>query len=466
MKIPALACALALGVLALAAPPAAARDDRVPGSREEITLTFAPVVRRAAPAVVNIYARRVVETRASPFANDPFFSQLFGLGPVIPRVENSLGSGVIVDPSGIIVSNFHVVGGATDIRVVLADGREFDARVQIADRESDLAVLRLEGARELPTLELADSDAVEVGDLVLAIGNPFGVGQTVTSGIVSGLARSGLAAGNRMGYFIQTDAPINPGNSGGALVEMRGRLLGINTLILSRSGGSNGIGFAIPANLVAQYVAAARAGAARLVRPWIGVEVQPVDGALAEAMGLDRPRGVVITRIDPRGPLAGAGLEPGDVILALDGKRVDAPAELGFRLMTLGTGRSVRLDYLRNGRSAQAEIALDPPPEDPPREPVTVAAPTSLGGLTVVNANPAVIDEMDLPAGTTGVVVVAVEGHARRTGLQPGDVILAINGMTITSTRDVAALGRSRPPGWEILFERNGRRSVIRIRDR
>ncbi|MCB2105473.1 MAG: trypsin-like peptidase domain-containing protein, partial [Rhodobacteraceae bacterium] len=217
-------------------------EDRVPQDAAEISLSFAPLVRATAPAVVNIYARRIVEQRQSPFANDPFFSQFFGLGQAAPRVQNSLGSGVILREDGIVVSNVHVVAGADEIRVVLSDRREYDGKVILADPAADIAVIQLEGASDLPALTLADSDQAEVGDLVLAIGNPFGVGQTVTSGIVSGLARSGGGMGQGRGYFIQTDAPINPGNSGGALIDMEGHVLGINSQIVTRSGGSNGIG--------------------------------------------------------------------------------------------------------------------------------------------------------------------------------------------------------------------------------
>lgn len=237
----------------------------VPSSRAEIALSFAPVVREAAPAVVSIYTRKLVERRFDPFGGHPMFRQLFrGMVPpggfVQRGVVQSLGSGVIVDPSGMVVSNYHVVGGADEIAVVLQDGREFSGRVIFADQGTDLAVVRLDGAAGLPALRLRNSDTLEVGDLVLAIGNPFGVGQTVTSGIVSGLGRSSGPETGEAGVFIQTDAAINPGNSGGALVDMQGRLVGVNTAILSRTGANIGIGFAVPANLVAQVVAAARAG--------------------------------------------------------------------------------------------------------------------------------------------------------------------------------------------------------------
>ncbi|MEO0360680.1 MAG: trypsin-like peptidase domain-containing protein, partial [Pseudomonadota bacterium] len=240
--------------MALAAAPQAAVAQTVPSSQAEITLSFAPVVKRAAPAVVNVFTRKVTQRR-NPFAGDPFFERFFrefgGLGTG-RRMQNSLGSGVILTDDGYVVTNDHVVTGADEVRVVLADKREFEAEIVFTDRQADIAILKLDEASDLPTLEFRASDELEVGDLVLAIGNPFGVGQTVTSGIVSALARTGgrNRRGALGGYFIQTDAAVNPGNSGGALVDMSGRLVGVNTAILSRSGGSNGIGFAIPADLV------------------------------------------------------------------------------------------------------------------------------------------------------------------------------------------------------------------------
>jgi S1-C subfamily serine protease len=284
---------VALGLSGAGVPMAEAKT-RIPESPAEISLSFAPLVKQAAPAVVNIYASRVVQQSQSPFAGDPFFQNFFRDFPSRPRVQNSLGSGVILSPDGIVVSNYHVVGQATEIRVQLNDRSEYAAEVLLADEEADLAILKLKGAKKLPSLALRDSDTVEVGELALAIGNPFGVGQTVSSGIISGLARSGTATGNARGYFIQTDAPINPGNSGGALIDINGDLIGINTSILTRSGGSNGIGFAIPSALVAQFVAQAEAGKTRFERPWAGMVAQPVDADLAEGLQLKRPVVVVI----------------------------------------------------------------------------------------------------------------------------------------------------------------------------
>ena len=358
---PAFAPAL-LAALLLAAPPLEAQPRVAPQSAAEIQLSFAPVVRRAAPAVVNIYTRRVVQRRVNPFQGDPFFDQFFRNFGGLPqqRLENSLGSGVIMRADGIVVTNAHVIDNAVAVRVVLSDRREFDAEVIFADAPSDLAVLRLQGARGLPVLEVRGSDTLEVGDLTLAIGNPYGVGQTVTSGIVSGLARTGGPRGS--GYFIQTDAAINPGNSGGALVDAQGRLIGVNTAILSRSGGSVGIGFAIPAELAQQAVESALRGERSLVRPWAGMRGQSVDAAIAESLGMARPAGVIVADLHPASPLRAAGLRKGDVVLRLNGEPVDTPEEFAFRLAALGVGGQAEVAYLRGGRERAARMALVAPP--------------------------------------------------------------------------------------------------------
>ncbi|MCO8145817.1 Do family serine endopeptidase [Rhodovulum tesquicola] len=456
---------LVLLCLALAAQPLAAEDRRPPASAAEISLSFAPVVRQTAPAVVNIYARRVVADRVTPFAGDPFFSQLFrDFGRVQPRVQNALGSGVIVSADGLVVSNYHVVGQATEIRVVLTDRREYDAEVLLSDEDSDLAILRLQGARDLPALPFRDSDTVEVGELVLAIGNPFGVGQTVSQGIVSGLARSGLSIGGGRGYFIQTDAAINPGNSGGALVDMAGRLVGINTAILSRSGGSNGIGFAIPANLVTRFVDQARAGRDRFQRPWAGVSGQPVDAALAEGFGLDLPQGVVLSDLHPDSPFGKAGLKVGDVVLELGGAPVNTPQEMLFRLSAEGVGGEIAVTYLRQGRERTARVALIAAPETPPRAPLTVTGRSVLAGLSVVNLNPAVAQETGLPAEAQGVLVTDPGELGARIGLRPGDILLLMNDRPIRSTADVAEAAHAGGRNWHVEYLRGDRRGVLRFR--
>ncbi|PKQ13062.1 MAG: serine protease [Alphaproteobacteria bacterium HGW-Alphaproteobacteria-1] len=445
---------------ALSAPALA----QVPQSRAEISLGFAPVVREAAPAVVNIYASRVVAARASPFRGDPFFERFFqDFGAARPRVQNSLGSGVILSSDGIVVSNYHVVGEATDIRVVLNDRREYAARVLLGDEEADLAVLQIEGAPELPALELRDSDTVEVGELVLAIGNPFGVGQTVSSGIVSGLARSGTAMGNARGYFIQTDAPINPGNSGGALVDVNGRLIGINTAILSRSGGSNGIGFAIPSGLVAQFVAQAREGKAEFERPWAGLGGQPVTPDVAEGLGLDRPDGIVISQVHPQSGFAGV-LRPGDVVAAVDGEAVNSPAEMVYRLSLAGIGAEATIARLRDGAAEEITVGLIAAPDDPPRNRIVTGPRAALPEVVLVTINPAVIDAFRLPLSAEGVLVEAPGPYGARAGLRAGDILRGVNGAAVRDSAEAAQALEAAGRGLILDVERGGRRIALRLR--
>ncbi|OWU73536.1 trypsin-like peptidase domain-containing protein [Marinibacterium profundimaris] len=456
---------LSLAALVLAFPGAGGAETRVPVSQAEISLGFAPVVKQAAPAVVNIYARIVTQGSASPFRGDPFFEDFFrGFGQSRPRVQNSLGSGVILSDDGIVVSNYHVVGQATEIRVVLNDRREFSARVLLGDRESDIAILKLDGVEDLPSLSLRDSDHVEVGELVLAIGNPFGVGQTVSSGIVSGLARSGTATGNARGYFIQTDAPINPGNSGGALIDVNGDLIGINTSILTRSGGSNGIGFAIPANLVREFVHQARAGNDSFEQPWAGVSGQDVDGDLAASLGLDVPEGILIADLHPKSPLAEAGLEVGDVITDVDGQPVNSGQEMLFRMSVTGIGERAEVTAWQGGKERRFDVALIPAPEDPPREAQVLDERTVLPGLQVARANPAVIAEHGLSLNTEGIVVTDPGQSGLRAGLRQGDVLLAVNGVEMEAPADVAAMLAD--PGRRLVIDlgREGRRLTLRFR--
>lgn len=457
-----LACSASPEATLQSARPATAIAKEVPQSKTQITLSFAPLVKQAAPGVVTIYTKTLVESRQSPFAGDPFFERFFG--DFFPkkgrkRIENSLGSGVIVDPSGVIVSNYHVVRDADKITVALNDRREFRARAIFSDKESDLSVLKLDGPSDLPFIELRDSDTLEVGDLVLAIGNPFGVGQTVTSGIISALARPGGPNDRGRGYFIQTDAAINPGNSGGALLDMTGKLVGVNTAIVSRSGGSNGIGFAIPANLVAQAIESAGKGLTMLERPWLGLRGQPVSGELAEALGIAQPRGVLIDQLHTESYFAKAGLSSGDILLGVDDDPVNTMSELRFRVATIGTGRTAPVAFLRDGREQSVSVRLDRAPEEPPRDQVTLDG--RLAGLTLSNINPAVIDERGLSLNASGVLVSSVSGRAQRAGLRPGDILRGINGKTVTSSRGVAPLVSG---GTVVLdVERAGRVGTIRL---
>ena len=293
--------ALLVAILPLSgsAQSASAQLKSPPSSRLSLQLSYAPVVKIAAPAVVNVYVKKRVRPRRNSLLNDPFFRRFFDGNFGLPRerVQNSLGSGVIVSPGGIIVTNHHVIKGGADgeIKVVLADKREYTAHLILKDERTDLAILRIEArGQRFPFLEFKDSDGLEVGDLVLAIGNPFGVGQTVTSGIISALARTRVGISDYQ-FFIQTDAAINPGNSGGALVSMDGQLVGINTAIYSRGGGSIGIGFAIPANMVRLVVQSAMRGG-KVQRPWFGAKLQPVSRDIAVSLGLDRRIGLLTAR--------------------------------------------------------------------------------------------------------------------------------------------------------------------------
>lgn len=449
-------------VLASAVACSAAAQMQVPQSQAEIGTGFVPVVQKVTPAVVNIYARRLVSVRSSPFENDPFFANLFrNFGTTRQRYENSLGSGVILSEDGIIVSNHHVISGATDVRVVLSDGREYTAQALLADQESDLAILRVEGAEPLPALTLRDSDTVEVGELVLAVGNPFGIGQTVSSGIVSGLARSGTATGNQRGYFIQTDAPINPGNSGGALVDVNGRLIGINTSILSRSGGSNGIGFAIPSSLVAQFVEQARSGKSVFQRPWAGITAQPVTADIAANLGLARPVGVIVSEIHLKSPFYAAGVLPGDLIASVNGRPLSAPAEMIYRMSIAGVGSTMDITLIRDGAQSDVTVALSDPPNDPPRNPMVTGEDAIIPGMALSTVNPAVIVQYGLPLSSTGVVVDDPGEAGLRLGLRQGDVLQSVNGAPISDGPSVEALLAQTDGSLRVEFRRGGQSLVL-----
>ena len=461
-------CLLCAAVLT--AGGAAAADARVPASRAEISLSFAPLAKAAAPAVVNIYTtRRVRARRAGSLFDDPFFRRFFG--GVHPfgaapreRVHNSLGSGVIVRPDGLVVTNDHVIENADEIRVVLADRREYRAEVVVRDSRTDLAVLRVAAAGErLPHLELRDSDTLEVGDIVLAVGNPFGVGQTVTSGIVSALARPADGVSD-FSFFIQTDAAINPGNSGGALISGDGRLAGINTAIYSRAGGSNGIGFAIPSNMVATVIRAAVAGG-KVVRPWLGVGGQSVDRELAKGLGRSRAVGVLINRLHEGGPAQRAGLRVGDVVLSVNGREIADANALKFRIATLGTGGTARLEILRRGQHKTLHVSLVPPPEEPPRNVTLLGGRNPFAGAEVANLSPALAEELSLDTARAGVIVLGVAdgSPAARVGFERRDIVVGVNGRRIGRVRD---LGRvlERPAGkWRIEIERGTRRLSVVI---
>jgi Do/DeqQ family serine protease len=443
----------------LAALAASADTRVVPESRTLIHLSFAPVVKKAAPAVVNVFSRRVLKSVAGPalLFNDPFFRRFFGdQFPGVPRerVENSLGSGVIVDAKGLVVTNQHVIKDAQEVTVVLADRREFEAKVLLSDEHADLAVLKIEPHGEpLPVLEIGDSDELEVGDLVLAIGNPFGVGQTVTSGIVSGLARTIGVSDFRS--FIQTDAAINPGNSGGALVDLDARLVGINAAIVSQSGGSVGIGFAIPTNLVRTVLRAAANGG-RIVRPWLGASGQAVTAEIAQGLGLPRPEGVLVKDVTAGSPAARAGIRIGDVILAVDGHKVEDPEALRFRVATLTLDQSAQLTLWRRGERHEASLAVTAPPETPPRDLTALSGRQPLSGASVANLNPAFADELNLDTTERGVIVTALRDGsiAARLGIERGDILVSLNKQPIDSVAQLRQLLAATPAPWVLTVKR------------
>ncbi|MXN64084.1 Do family serine endopeptidase [Stappia sp. GBMRC 2046] len=454
----------------VASPFANAQERSVPRTQDQLRLSFAPVVDRVSNAVVNVYASRTVVQRqqVSPFFNDPFFRRFFGgpdnfdFGRPRERVQSSLGSGVIISADGVIVTNHHVIKDADEVRVALSDRREFDAKIVLKDERTDLAVLKImEDAGSLPFVEFADSDDLAVGDIVLAIGNPFGVGQTVTQGIVSALARTRVGVTDYQ-FFIQTDAAINPGNSGGALVDVDGKLVGINTAIFSRSGGSNGIGFAIPANMV-HFVAAAAQGDGIVRRPWLGAGIQLVSAEIAEALRLDRPRGVLVTGVFKGSPADEAGLEVGDLILQVGGNEVSDPDSFGYRFATNPLGSTAEFTVLREQRTLKIGVELRAAPETVPRDRRRIDTHSPFRGSVVMNLSPAVAEELRLDAFEEGVVVADIEpgSTANRVGLQKGDIILVINGRNIGSTRELEQVSDSDPGVWRLEIKRGER--VIRF---
>jgi Do/DeqQ family serine protease len=457
-------CAALLAAAVSALTPllqsASAQERRVPSGPAEVQLSFAPVVRRVAPAVANVYAARVIENR-NPFMNDPFFRQFFG---AVPReqVQRSLGSGVIVDPSGLVVTNNHVIEGASAVKISLADKREFEAEIVLKDEHSDLTILRIKGANErFPVLEFGNSDELQVGDVVLAIGDPFGVGQTVTHGIVSAVARTQVGISDYR-FFIQTDAAINPGNSGGALVDAAGRLVGINTAIYSRSGGSQGIGFAIPANMVRVVVASAKGGSGAVKRPWLGAKLQEVTPEIAESMGLKRPSGALVANVASGGPAARAGIRTGDLIVSIDGTLVDDPNAFDYRFATKALGGTAQIGLVRQGKEVAVPIALQGLP-DTPRNELEIRGRSPFLGVTVANLSPALADELRLDPQTEGVVVTAVAdgSPARSLGFQKGDIVLSVNNQKIAKPTDLDRIVNAGSRQWHITIVRGGQQISV-----
>ncbi|SFC65627.1 Do family serine endopeptidase [Devosia psychrophila] len=446
------------------APP---EPRQVPGSDTQVKLSFAPVVKAVAPSVVNVYATRIEQQQASPFASDPFFSRFFGNGQFQsrPRESRALGSGVIVDAGGVILTNRHVIEGATDVRIALSDGREFAVDVVIEDAQTDLAVLRVRepGDTSFPSITFADSDALLVGDLVLAIGNPFGVGQTVTSGIVSALARTGVESSDYE-FFIQTDAAINPGNSGGALVDLDGHLVGINTAIFSQTGGSVGIGFAIPANM-AELVAKAGISGSEIVRPWFGAKLQTVTSDIASSLGMAAPQGALISEVAPDGPAARAGFAAGDVILSIDGFAIEDPSAFNFRLATKPIGQATALERLRGNDTSTVQFTVEPAPAAGSDMLATITGTSRFAGTSVRQIDPALAEAKGLPYDAKGVIVTALDpgSAAAQMGLHIDDVILSLNDVAIDTAKAFSDTASQRARTWQIILQRDGRvsRSIV-----
>ncbi len=456
---PLIVLAMAFSVPGGAAPP----QYVVPQTMSQVQLTFAPVVKRVAPAVVNVYTRSVVQQPVNPFFSDPFFRQFFGGagGLSRERVQQSLGSGVIVRADGTILTNNHVIQGGTDIVVALSDKREFKAKVVVADPRTDLAVLKIDAKGEnLPTLAFADSDKVQVGDLVLAVGDPFGVGQTVTMGIVSALARTQVSASDYQ-FFIQTDAAINPGNSGGALVTTDGKLAGINTSIVSNSGGSVGIGFAIPSNMARRILEGSGSGGVKLA--WFGADGQAVTSEIARSIGLPRPGGVLLKSVYPGGPAAQAGMKIGDVVLAVDGVGVDDMQALNYRIATHKAGDAPTMRISTNGQLRDLAVKLSLPPETP-RQATTIGGRNPLTGARVENLSPAAALDLQLEPTTTGVAVVAPgRSIAANQGFEAGDIIRSINGTAIHNVAELNRVLGQASGHWDMIIDRGGRKLTLSV---
>jgi Do/DeqQ family serine protease len=430
---------------------------RVPFGREDMQLSFAPLVKATTPAVVNVYATQKPKESLSPFAGDPFFEQFFGR-QMPPRAQSSLGSGVIVDPSGLVVTNNHVIANADEMKVALSDGREFQSKVLLKDESLDIAVLKIDAPEPFPVVPIGDSDALEVGDLVLAIGNPFGVGQTTTSGIVSALARSHIGVSD-FGFFIQTDAAINPGNSGGALINMGGQLIGINTAIYSRSGGSIGIGFAIPSNMVRAVVESAKNGNDFFERPYIGATFEPVTAQIAEALGMMSPSGALVASVDDGGPAAKGGLKAGDVVLSMNGTTIEHVDALGYRLATQPVGATARLAVLSGGKQKEVDVVLIRAPAGQSSAEVTIEGDNPFAGAKVAALSPRVAQRLRVRAEGKGVALVDIDpaSPAAQFGFRPRDIIREVNGVEIDTPEKLQEAASADQRWWRFTVERNGR---------
>ncbi|MGB2635954.1 MAG: DegQ family serine endoprotease [Candidatus Acidiferrum sp.] len=405
--------------------------------------SFAPVVKAVLPSVVNISSSKVVKASADgmeQMEQDPMFRQFFGQGGMEApkdRREKALGSGVIVSPEGYVLTNNHVVDGATDVKVTLSDKREFQARIVGTDPKTDVAVLKIDASNLVP-LTIGDSSKVEVGDVAIAVGDPFGVGQTVTKGIISAKGRGGLGIEDYED-FLQTDAPINPGNSGGALVNDRGELIGINTAIISHgSGGSQGIGFAVPANLAREVMDQILKNG-KVVRAYLGILPQDVTPSMAKAFGEKEAKGIVVGDVTASSPAQESGIQRGDIILELNGKPVNDSNQLRMTISMMTPGSSVNLKTLRNGSERDVTVKLaEMPTETAKLNSQEEGGSKALDGVEVSNLNPEIAQQLGLPASTTGVVVAGVDPSSKmaESGLSRGDVIQEVNHQTVKNVSE------------------------------
>lgn len=449
---------------------------RIPQSNAEIKLSFAPLVKKIEPAVVSISSQRVITTGyRHPFIDDPFFAPFFGNrflgkgGLSRQRVESSLGSGLIVSPEGLVVTNAHVIDGASEVKIILPDEKEMDTETILIDKASDIALLQIKAENEdivFPYATFKPSEELEVGDLVLAIGNPFGVGQTVTSGIVSALARSSLGI-NDYNFFIQTDAAINPGNSGGPLVAMDGNVVGINTAIYSRNGGNIGIGFAIPSETVQSVIRAKKAGNINdsgIVRSWLGITGQKPDSDLAKSLELDSPHGVLITSVHSASPLKIAGIKTGDVITAVNGKQVRDPAEMNFRWSQTEPGEQTDITFYRKGKNHTVTITAILPPDEPPADTTLLEGGHLLNGATIANINPAIAFNLGILE-ESGVVVTDTKNTSRASQIvNKGDILKNINGKDIKNVKDAVKILNKSGNSIDLTIQKDGKTKRIVIR--
>jgi len=413
---------------------ASSQEQALPQSKLDITLSFAPVVDLAAPAVVEIYALQVVE---NPFIDDAFSQFFFGFGVTRNQIERSLGSGVIVKSNGVVITNYHVVKNGKQIKIKLSDHREFDAEIIAKDIKNDLAALKLKDVKDtLPCLVIGDSNAQKIGDLVLAIGNSFGLGNTVTDGIISALNRN---VGGRV--LTQTNAAVNPGNSGGALVNMKGELIGVPTAILSRTGTSNGVGFAIPSALVIAVINSIDNGG-KVIRPWDGVVVQTVTPDIANSLGLSKPQGVIVKALHPSSPAKESGLKVSDVITAVNDRKIMDSGGYAYEVASTPIGNKVTLQVQRSDKPINLTFTPIVPPENPPAEKTTLLKHTGLGGVIVANLSPAVASEYGFDPLGEGTVIISIpsDNPLLVLGVQQGDVIDTVNDHKIKAVEDLTGI--------------------------